>query len=297
MGYCKSDLYGQGSKCSIPEVPTACKEVVIELEHSFTVSYISLTRLIEEYEVVTHTTVCEETVRQEYTKLSSTLQQEADVACSHVQKEISNLQKFKMQYQSSVQTQTQLEKSIEVLVNQCGSLSETESDLENVKTTIKALGNCPGLGEVGFQIPTWTGDWVQWKQDRWQTDAANDAAMLAACQAKFGGGNGVRPAEVSEIDAQTIQNMPAKNAAPVPVVGACPLCRGDENGGLSQEGHGRICWDVGAVLSRDARRGDCAGGLRSALCVYDHGVLPMPQPPRPYMPRPFPQPSGRWASR
>lgn len=296
-GYCKSDISGQGSKCVVPEVPTACREVVIELEHSFTVSYVSLTRLIEEYEVVTHSTVCEETVRQEFTKLSAILQEEASAACSHVQEEIADLQKFKYQYQSTLQTQTQLEKSIEILVKQCGSLSETEWDLENVKTTIKALGNCPGLSDVGFQIPTWTGQWVTWKQERWETDASNDAAMLAACQAKFGGaGNSVRAAEVSEIDSRTVLNMPALNSAAVPLLGACPLCQGDDNGGLSQEGRGRYCWDPGAALGRDSRRADCAGGMRSALCVYDQGGAPQ-QMQSPYAPQPFPQPSGHWASR
>lgn len=294
-GYCKPDPSAQGSKCVIPQVPTACKEVVIELEHSFTVAYVSLTRLIEEYEVVTHSTVCEQTVREEFTKLSTVLQEEASAACSHVQEEISNLQKFKTKYESTVQTQSQLEKSIEVLVKQCGSLSETESDLENVKTTIKALGNCPGLAEVGFHIPTWTGEWVIWKQERWQTDASNDAAMLAACQAKFGT-YGVRAAEVSEIDSRTIQNMPATNAADVPLIGGCPLCQGDDNGGLSQEGRGRLCWDAGATLGRDQRRGDCAGGLRSALCVYDNGgpsvIRQMPR----YAVQSVPQPTGSWVS-
>merc|ERR550537_465808 len=100
-------------------------------------------------------------------------------------------------------------------------------DLENVKVTIKALGDCPGLGAVGFKIPTWVGEWIHFSQERWESDSFNDAAMLTACQSRFGSRfSGVRVAEVSEIDSRTVMNMPTRNSDDVPVLGACPLCDG-----------------------------------------------------------------------
>merc|ERR1711976_1143532 len=66
-------------------LPTACQEMVVELEHTFTVAYVSLTRLIEEYEVTVHSTVCEDTVEEEYSKEVTVVQTEATKVCRRVQ--------------------------------------------------------------------------------------------------------------------------------------------------------------------------------------------------------------------
>jgi len=254
-------------KCMPPESPTECQEVVVELEHQFSESYVSLTRMIEEYEVVTHSTVCEETVEEEYTEESQAIQSEANEVCSEVQTTMSKLEHFKFEYQSTVQTEHKLETSIKLLVKQCGSLSSTEEYLTTVTSTLTALGDCPGLGEVQFQLPTWTGDWARFKQKRDKSNKWNDKRMLKKCVKKFG--PGVRVAEVSEIDGQSIEGMPKTNTAPFAVLGACPDCKGKRMTGITKSGFGRICWDSESPLSRRGRRRDCGGGPRSILCVLD----------------------------
>lgn len=254
-------------KCMPPESPTECQEVVVELEHQFTESYVSLTRMIEEYEVVTHSTVCEETVEEEYTEESTAIQTEANEVCGEVQTTMSKLEHFKFEYQSTVKTEHKLETSIKLLVKQCGSLSSTEEYLTTVTTTLNALGDCPGLGEVQFQLPTWTGDWARFKQKRNKSNKWNDKRMLRKCVKKFG--EHARVAEVSEIDGQSIEGMPKKNTAPYTVLGACPDCKGQRMRGITKSGFGRICWDSGSTLSRKGRRRDCGGGPRSILCVLE----------------------------
>merc|ERR1711957_188870 len=159
-------------------------------------SYVSLTRMIEEYEVVTHSTVCEETVHEAYVKQSSAVQDEANKVCSDVQVFISKLEKYKFEYQSSTKTETKMDTTIRTLVKQCGSLTSTETYLEDVQDTLGALGSCPGIGDVTFHLPTWVGEWVKFDQDRQKTDVWNDRQMADACSSQFG--YGARPAEASE---------------------------------------------------------------------------------------------------
>jgi len=254
-------------KCMPAGSPTECQEVVIELEHQFTESYVSLTRMIEEYEVVTHSTVCEETVEEEYTEESTAIQTEANEVCGEVQTTMSKLEHFKFEYTSTIKTEHKLEISIKLLVKQCGSLTSTEEYLTTVTTTLNALGDCPGLGEVQFQLPTWVGDWANFRQNRDRSNKWNDKRMQGACVSKFG--KSARVAEVSEIDGRSVEGMPKKNSAPYTVLGACPDCRGKSMQGITKNGFGRICWDAGSKLSRKGRRRDCGGGPRSIMCVLD----------------------------
>lgn len=259
-------------KCSsvdYPKPPTECKEVVLELEHQFSVSYVSLTRIIEEYEQVVHSTVCEETVVQEYTQQSGAIQEEANKVCSAVQEMISKLATYKFQYEASTKTEIDMETTIKSLVKQCGSLTATEQYLGDVKDTLGALGKCPGLGDVTFKLPTWTGSWARYDQDRAKDASVTDSEMRAVCASQFGAG--ARPAEVGEIDSQGLEGMPLQNTASQPVLPACPNCKGDYSPGLTSTGYGRVCWDPGAPFTRDGQRKDCGGGPRAILCVYEQG--------------------------
>jgi len=259
-------------KCAFvdnPEPPSECKAVVLELEHQFSISYVSVTRIIEEYEQVVHSTVCEETVVQEYTHQSSAIQEDANKACSFVQESISKLEKFKFEYQASAKTEFDMQTTIRSLVKQCGSLTATEIYLGDVKDTLGALGKCPGLGDVTFQLPTWTGAWCKFDQDRSQEASVTDSQMRYACSAQFGAG--ARPAEVGEIDSEGIEGMPLTNSADLPVLAACPNCKGDFAPGLTATGYGRVCWDPGSPFTREAQRKNCGGGPRMILCVLEQG--------------------------
>jgi len=258
-------------KCVPVGTVTECQEVVVALEHQFSESYVSLTRMIEEYEVVSHSTVCEETVEEEYTQESSAVQDEANKVCKSVQGAMTKLEKYKFEYQSTIQIEHKMQTAVKTLTKHCGSLSSTEEYLGSVSTTLDALGDCPGLGEVHFQLPTWVGDWVKFEQNRDRGNKWNDNAMLEACVQRFG--HGVRVAEVSEIDGRSIEGMPDVNTAEFPLLGACPSCRGRSMPGLSKTGRGRICWDAGAALTRVDRSRDCAGGPRAVLCVYDAATV------------------------
>merc|ERR1719198_216055 len=204
-------------------LPTECQEVIIELEHTFTVSYVSLTRLIEEYEVTVHSTVCEDTEEVEYNKEVTVVQTEATKVCKRVQVYITNLHQYQLQLQQTTTTKVTIEKNLQVLTTQCGSLTETSNYFEQVTGTITALGNCPGLGDLSFKLPTYVGSWVYIKQQDGMSDADIDSLMLKTCKEafyKFGGS--VRPAEVSELDESSIQGAPPTNTANAPLLGACP---------------------------------------------------------------------------
>jgi hypothetical protein len=140
---------------------------------------------------------------------------------------------------------------------------------------------------VQFQLPTWTGAWAKFKQRRNKSNKWNDQKMLKKCVKKFG--EGARPAEVSEIDGRSIEGMPKKNTAPFTVLGACPDCQGKPMPGITKNGYGRICWDVGKKFGRKGRRRDCGGGPRSILCVIESdSEYPGPSPPPPGPPPPPP---------
>merc|ERR1719183_1186644 len=101
---------------------------------------------------------------------------------------MSKLEQFKFEYESTVKTEYKLEESIKLLVKQCGSLSSTEEYLTSVSTTLNALGDCPGLGDVQFQLPTWAGAWAKFKQQRDKSNKWNDKRMKRKCVKKFGDG-------------------------------------------------------------------------------------------------------------
>jgi len=267
-----------------PEVPSACQEMIGVLEHQFSIAYVSLARLMEEYRAITRSTVCEEAAQEEYSTIIASVQAEASTSCERTQTQLAGLERHRSQLQNSAILQKRLQSSIQILVAECGSLEETQTDLDNIWGAIEALGQCPGLTGLSLQVPVWAGEWVVFRQERWESDAWNDAAMLEACRARFGT-NGIRVAEVSEIDAQTVRNAPVQNTAGSPVLGACPLCEGDDNDGLSRQGHGRICWDPSQPFDRNSRRADCSSGPRAVMCVSDHHdtIYPAPAPP-PFVP-------------
>jgi hypothetical protein len=246
-----------------------CREIIIQLEHTFTTAYVSLTRLIEEYsmEVVSH--VCEDTVEEEYTQSITVVETEATQVCRRVQVFIQHLNQYKLQLTQAVETEHHIESKLQVLTQQCGTLTQTSTYLTEVTTTLVALGNCPGLNGTTFSLPTYVGSWVYVNQELGHSDPELDAVMLQACKAAYPNyGYSVRPAEVSEIDQYSVQGMPSTNTARSPLLGACPLCEGAILAD-AEVSHARVCWDSGSNLDVDSRRGTCRQGERAVLCVYE----------------------------
>lgn len=144
--------------------------------------------------------------------------------------------------------------------------NEAESDLDKVRDAIHALSECPGLSRVQFEVPKWIGKWVTFDQDATSmTDEKQDAAMKAACNAAA---EGSRPAEVGEIEEQTVDQMPEENTAEEPLIGVCPNCDGDK-GDSYASGHARICWNAGEKLAHESKNTACGVGLKAIMCVMD----------------------------
>mmetsp|Transcript_16977 Transcript_16977/g.37383 ORF Transcript_16977/g.37383 Transcript_16977/m.37383 type:complete len:163 (+) Transcript_16977:1-489(+) len=142
---------------------------------------------------------------------------------------------------------------------------------------------CPGLGKIVFTLPEWTGQWTEVDLDTINlSDDDVDNTMNLACQSQFSPTTNpanpnsfpmkIRAAETSEILLRSIKGMPTTNTAPVPLMGPCPNCAGDEDevgGPQHVSGHARICWDQGQTLSGLTRRTDCSTGVKAVLCVKE----------------------------
>merc|ERR1719213_618124 len=95
------------------------------------------------------------------------------------------LEQYKLELTQTIKTEHTLEHSLQVLTQECGSLTETTDYFTEVTDTLTALGNCPGLNDMTFSLPTWTGGWATFTQKPDMTDAQVDAAMTAACSNAF----------------------------------------------------------------------------------------------------------------
>jgi len=254
---------------------TAQKEV---LEKTYVKTYVELTRLIAEYEELIKSTSCEDTVHQEYNVKITPIRKEISELVIRIEALETKLEELRPRLVDAYNAEKSLRVQITQLTTQCKLLPETVTDLDKIRDAIHAMDKCPGLGAAEFNIPIWTKEWVEVSQKSDENDEAFDARMDEACATKFAGSGDhpVRAAEVSEIMAVAIEGMPTSNTANGAIVGACPLCAGDadaDTGLTHADGHGRICWDTGVVLSGATMRKDCSNGLRAVLCVYDRGDI------------------------
>jgi hypothetical protein len=272
-------------------------------------AYVEITRLLAEYEILIHEHSCSEYVRElegsQEKALESKIVKMTTIVSSYTHK----LEAYKLRIEGSYRLEVQMRSHIRILATRCGEMAATVSSLDKVRDAIHVLGVCPGLGRITFVIPKWTGqllvvDWPALGLD-WAalTDAQIDEELNRICadnapvttptpttpspvslaQTSQGPQPAVvmiyRAAESSELMLRSIEGMPTRNEASVPLMGICPNCAGadDTPESLIQHasGHQRVCWDPDAVLDTFNKRKDCEGGRKAVMCVEDRDYAPL----------------------
>merc|ERR1719375_927339 len=253
-----------------------CQAQKETLEKTYVKTYVELSRLVAQYEELIRSTACEDAVQQEYLEKRTPVQAAITDLVARITALTERLHELRPRLQDAIAAEERLSAQVATLSTQCALLPATTSDLHQVRDAIQAMQHCPGLSAAEFHIPKWAGEWVSITQAPEESDSAVDAAMDAACAARFASESEVpvRAAEVGEIEAQGVEGMPEENTALMPLLGACPLCAGasDAATGVSHaDGHARQCWNAGALLAGETARADCSSGERAVLCVYDRG--------------------------
>merc|ERR1719359_950704 len=177
-----------------------CNKQKQELEDTYVKAYVELARLIKEYEDLTAPETDEGDSNEQIKKAKEDpLQDKADKLAEEQEKKLRELEDLRPRLEDMILAEQKLRLHIKKLSEECGQLQKTESGLQKVREAIRALEACPGLGRPEFHIPQWTGKWVEIVQDNTLTDKQTDDAALEACKRKYGNHQGIRVAEVSEI--------------------------------------------------------------------------------------------------
>eukprot|EP00746_Dinoflagellata_sp_MGD_P005269 gnl/MRDRNA2_/MRDRNA2_110210_c0_seq1.p1 gnl/MRDRNA2_/MRDRNA2_110210_c0~~gnl/MRDRNA2_/MRDRNA2_110210_c0_seq1.p1 ORF type:complete len:898 (-),score=221.67 gnl/MRDRNA2_/MRDRNA2_110210_c0_seq1:142-2667(-) len=247
-----------------------CQAEQEALKNTYVKAYVELSRLKAEYEDLANSSACVDTVMEEFNNRKVPLQQQANKLATSINEEVKNLQSLRPRLDAAIRAETKLKKRVDDLSKQCDNLGPTISDLKKVRDAISALSSCPGLSRVQFFLPKWVGTWASFYQNgKADSDADQDKLMNAECQ-KISPGS--RPAEVDEIQEQTVQGIPTMNTASSPLLGACPDCNGVEDKSF-QSGHSRVCWAPDTALDFGSRQVNCGTGKKAILCVLDQGDI------------------------
>lgn len=267
-------LSADGRGCIKLHSTVKCRRQKEELEAKYVKAYVQLSRLIDENEELYASKYAEDVLREDCKRRKSPLEEAANKNKDQLKTKLQMLQSLRPKLEDMIASETKLRRHVEDLTSSCSQLEKTVRGLDSVRAAIRALEACPGLDRAEFHIPSWAGEWASFDLKNTDSDQANDAAMAEACQAKFG--QGVRAADISEIEGGFIDGLPRNNTASLFLLGTCPKCAGkaDSETGLSNvDGHSRICWDVGSPLNRDSRRDDCSKNPKAIACVRDRGDL------------------------
>lgn len=244
-----------------------CLKQKEELEKIYVKAYVELSRLKTEYDELANSTACFDGVNSQYKDKRAPLQERADELAAKIAAKVKELESLKPRLESASKAEEMLRKQVKTLSNQCKQLGPTISDLDKVRDAIRALSECPGLSRAKFSLPKWTGEWVRIKQTaKGQSDDDLDKKMNQACNKKE---KGTRAAEVGEIEEATVLGIPRNNTAPIPLIGTCPNCEGNDDKSRAS-GHLRKCWRVGKPLTMKDQSEDCGEGQRVVLCVIDN---------------------------
>lgn len=257
----------QGLGVDEPEKTRAeCETEKAELEKVYVKAYVELSRLLQQYEDMMNSTACFDAVESKYLSQKNPLQEQADDAASVISELNEVVKALRPQLDDSKKAEEKIRSQVEHLMWSCGAIAPTASDLDKVRDAIYAMSDCPGLTQVKFALPRWTGTWAFFIQDAMsQDDAAQDEAMNQACSKTV---QGSRAAEVDELQERTVDGMPETNSAPNPLIGLCPNCAGNSDDTFVS-GHGRVCWDPGKKLTLAGRSEHCGMGKKAVLCVVE----------------------------
>jgi len=244
------------------------------LQDTYVKAYVGLARLIDQYEKKSVDKTADDAAKKKHDDAADPINDVVDEADNELAKNRNKLKDLRAKLDDAWKAEKKLRDHISATSQECKQLGTTTQYLADVREAIHAMEACPGLQRAEFHIPLYAGNWTTFTLDAQKDDSQNDAAMHAACQAKFGAGS--RAAEVSEIEGRSIEAAPWNNTSPLPLLGTCPGCEGGSNAdlGLSTvSGHARVCWYPGKPLDLAHRRVDCHTALKSIMCVSDRGDL------------------------
>jgi septal ring factor EnvC (AmiA/AmiB activator) len=260
--------------------PDECQEAKKELEDSVNKPLKELTREVANNEDLVDSPECEDTVKEEFKSKITPIQKEAEKFATKLEDDTKTLSELKPRLEKSQDVEKELQDKVKKLAKSCDQLPETQKDLDKIKDVIKVMLKCPGLDKAKINVPTWVGSWVKIEQKADQTDEALDDKMNEACTGIKGAP--ARAAEIGEIIAGTIINMPSTNTADATVLGAGPFSEGypdSETGMTHLSHHARVGWDVGKPFTKQTERKDCSVGSFAVLCVIDTSLSPSIDPP------------------
>jgi hypothetical protein len=250
-------------------------------------AYIEITRLLAQYEYAIHVNTCEEYVYETDGQTEKLLEGKIVKMTTTVSTYTHKLQAYKLRIESALKVQVHLKQEIKLLSIKCGEMDATVSSLDKVRDAIHVMGVCPGLGRLTFVIPKFTGDLPVRSFDLVsQSDADIDKELNELCEqhGQFTSlvqeGTSptdivkiIRAAETSELMLRSIEGLPTRNTAAVPLIGTCPNCAGDDDVDDSVvthlSGHSRVCWDPEVSLDATRKRNDCSSGKKAVLCVEE----------------------------
>jgi len=250
------------------KTPTAeeCEEEKEKLHEVYVKTYVELARLKDEYSELANSTACEDTVLSEFAAKKAPIQEDIDSMLKAIDEKVKALQRLRPRLEAASEAEKKMREQVAKLEDEVGALPETISDLGKVRDAIQALSRCPGLSRVQFHLPVWTMKWATFDQDATaQDDKKQDDLMDAICDKQQ---PGARAAEVGEIEELTVEQIPLTNTAEAPLLGACPMCEGEESDSYADK-HARLCWEPGKKLNHEDKSKTCGKGQKAILCVMD----------------------------
>lgn len=262
-----NEASGNNAASGIPS-DEECQAEKENLHKVYVKTYVELSRLKNEYDELANSTACVDATMSQYAAQKNPLQQQIDDLLKAIDKKVKELQSLRPRLENASEAEKKMQEQVKKLTDEVGQLPETVSDLSKVRDAIQALSRCPGLSRVEFHLPIWIGTWVTFEQDAaTMDDKKQDDLMDAACDKAA---SGSRAAEVGEIEEQSVEQIPITNTADVPLLGACPLCEGDE--GSYVDKHARLCWQPDKNLNHVDKSTSCSKGMKAILCVMDRGT-------------------------
>jgi hypothetical protein len=278
-GLTSSGAGGFGGK--LPGESPECQYQKQSLQVVYVRAYVEITRLLAEYENLIHSKACDQYVNEVEGQQEKILEGKVVKMTKTVVSYTHKLEAYKVRIEQSIRVEVQLRAHIQVLASRCRDMSATVSSLDKVRDAIHIMGVCPGLGPITFSIPKYTGHMPEAQFDLiGQTDAQIDAALSQLCAQTVPApavNNGIthkiRAAETSELLLRAVEDLPASNTGPTPLIGLCPNCDGDvdtPDGVQHASGHSRVCWDPDSKLDGPSKRNDCSTNtMKTVLCVEE----------------------------
>jgi len=237
--------------------PTPCQEENNKLQKRYEQAYKLIVRQTDRQQALVEDTSCQDATLSKYKIRLAPLEEKQTQLSDKMTKMVEQMNALEPELEGLKKAQKELKHHVVSIEKECKASKVVEKVLEKTEKVIKKMDECVSVGPDSFQLPQWVGKWITVDLDDSLSVKVADAKMHDACVANFG--PTARPAEVSEIDTGSVQNMPKKNTAGVPLLPTCPRCGSKKS---------RVCWDAKRRLVRSTRRDNCDAGTRAVMCVY-----------------------------